>query len=60
LKFSTAKRVHSAISYCAECAEDFSNLAFLPIDLALFGQPIPIGDNNRFILFGNDTDFLAE
>ena len=55
---NTAKRVHCGISYLAECAEDCSNLAFLPIDLAIFGQPIPIGSNNRFVLFDDELDFL--
>ena len=35
-----------------------TNLAFLPLDLALFGQLIPIGASNRFNLFTNHTDFL--
>ncbi len=53
-----AKSVHSSAAFCFECMEDSTNLAFLPIDLALFGQPIPIGASNRFNLFGNHTDFL--
>jgi hypothetical protein len=53
-----SKSVHSTAAFCFECVEDSTNLAFLPIDLALFGQPIPIGASNRFNLFGNHTDFL--
>ena len=53
-----SKSIHSTAAFCFECGEDSSNLAFLPIDLALFGQPIPIGASNRFNLFGNHTDFL--
>jgi len=53
-----SKSVHSAAAFCFECVEDSSNLVFLPIDLALFGQPIPIGAPNRFNLFSNHTDFL--
>jgi len=53
-----SKSVHSSAAFCFECVEDSTNLAFLPLDLALFGQPIPIGASNRFNLFGNHTDFL--
>lgn len=53
-----AKNVHSAAAFCFECVEDSTNLAFVPLDYALFGQPIPIGASNRFNLLGNATDFL--
>lgn len=56
---NTAKRVHSTAAFCFECVEDSTNLAFLPLDFALFGQPIPIGASNRFNLF-NHTDFLGD
>lgn len=53
-----SKSLHSAAAYTFECIEDSSNLTFLPLDLILFGQPIPIGASNRFNLFRNNTDFL--
>ena len=53
-----AKNIHSTSAFCFECIEDSTNLAFLPLDLALFGQPIPIGASNHFNLFGNKTNFL--
>ena len=53
-----SKSIHSTTAFCFECVEDSTNLAFIPIDLALFGQPIPIGALNRFNLFSNHTDFL--
>ena len=53
-----SKSVHSTASFCFECTEDSTNLAFLPIDMVFFGQPIPIGAKNRFNLFTNHTDFL--
>ena len=53
-----SKSVHSTAAFCFECVEDSTNLAFIPIDLALFGQPIPIVASNRFNLFRNHTDFL--
>lgn len=54
----TSKNIHSIASFCFECLEDSTNLAFLPIDLVVFGQPIPIGASNRFNLFTNHIDFL--
>lgn len=53
-----SKSIHSTASFCFECVEDSTNLAFLPLDLVLFGQPIPVGAANRFNLFSNHTDFL--
>jgi len=53
-----SKSIHSTAAFCFECVEDLTNLAFLPLDLALFGQPIPIGKANRFNLFDNSSDFL--
>ena len=55
---AVSKSIHSSAAFYFECVEDSTNLAFLPIDLALFGQPIPVGASNRFNLFGNNTDFL--
>jgi hypothetical protein len=49
-----SKTVHSAAAFCFECVEDSTNLAFLPIDLALFGQPIPVGASNRFNFFDHN------
>ena len=49
---------HSCIAFGLECVEDGANLASIPIDLALFGQPIPIGNDNRFDLFGNGFDAI--
>lgn len=53
-----SKTVHSTAAFVFECIEDSTNLAFIPIDMAVFGQPIPIGAENRFNLLGNSTDFL--
>lgn len=52
-----SKSIHSTAAFCFECVEDSTNLAFLPIDLVLFGQPIPIGVQNRFNLLDHH-DFL--
>lgn len=53
-----SKRAHTVSAYVFECMEDTTNLAFLPIDMVLFGQPIPMGDENRFNLLGNSSDFF--
>ena len=53
-----SKSIHSIAAFYFECVEDSTNLAFIAIDLALFGQPILIGGSNRFNLFANHTDFL--
>lgn len=53
-----SKSIHSTAAFCFECVEDSSNLSFLPLDLCLFGQPIPVGGPNRFNLFKNYTDFF--
>ena len=55
---NVSKSIHSSAAFCFECVEDSTNLAFLPLDLALFGQPIPIGASNRFNLLKNHTDFF--
>ena len=54
-----ATRVHSLVSFAIECVEDSGNLLFLPIDFALFGQPIPVGEPDRFNVMTNITDFIA-
>ena len=53
-------RIHSLVSFAAECIEDGGNLMFLPLDMALFGQPIPVGDPDRFNIMTNVSDFLAD
>jgi hypothetical protein len=50
--------IHSFTSFVFESLEDTSNLTFLPIDMILFGQPIPVGDENRFNILNNVTDFI--
>lgn len=44
----TAKTIHTAAAFVMEISEDTANLSYLPIDFLFFGQPIPIGDTNRF------------
>jgi hypothetical protein len=54
----TATRVHTFSSFIFECVEDTGNVLFLPFDFALFGQPIPVGEDGRFDIINNTTDFL--
>ena len=49
-----SKSIHSTASFCFECIEDSTNLAFLPLDIVLFGQPIPVGASNRFNFFDHN------
>ena len=48
-----ATRIHSVVSFAAECVEDRGNLIFLPIDVVLFGQPIPVSDPDSFNIMTN-------
>lgn len=52
------RNLHSCSAFLFECVEDTSNLSFLPIDMILFGRPVPVGEENRFNILGNFTDFL--
>ena len=49
----TAKAVHTAAAFMIEVVEDSANLPYLPLDMLFFGQPIPIGETNRFNLLTN-------
>lgn len=45
---NASKAVYTTIGYIGEALEDIGTLWCLPIDLALFGQPIPTGESSRF------------
>lgn len=54
-----ANYTHTTVSYVYEIVQDSTNLAYLPIDLVLFGQPIPVGKAGRFNgIVGNSTDLF--
>jgi hypothetical protein len=55
-----AKGIHGAASFTLEVLDDTSNLTMLPLDLLLFGKPVPMGAPNRFNILSNCTDFLNE
>jgi len=42
------KIVYTTTGYIIEACEDVGTLMFLPVDFALFGQPIPTGKSKRF------------
>jgi len=53
-------RLHFIVSFGTGCIEDGGNLLFLPFDMILFGQPIPVGDPDRFNIITNFTNFLSD
>lgn len=52
------KTAHTTLSYIGETAEDLSNVSFLPLDILLFGQPIPVGEPGRLNILSNMTDIF--
>lgn len=55
---NATKRVHTVVSWVGEACEDLSNVSFLLIDIAVFGQPIPLGEPNRLNIWSNFTDVI--
>jgi len=55
-----ANATHTTIAFIAESAEDISNATWLPLDLLLTGQVIPIGKAGRFNLMGGDFSILND
>lgn len=53
-----ANTTHTFISSVAECFEDCTNLAWLPLDIALCGQPIPIGISHRYNFMHGDSSLF--
>jgi hypothetical protein len=54
----SCKLVYTGIGYALEAFEDASQVPFLPLDLALFGQPIPANKDCRFSSWSNITDII--
>ena len=52
-----AIRINSIVSFAAECLEDGGNLIFLPINMLIFGRPIPVDDPDHLNLM-NDQYYL--
>lgn len=53
------KNVYNVVGWGLEAAEDIGTLVFLPVHLALFGQPIPTGDDNRFSNWNRVEDIIS-
>ena len=54
----SCKLVYTTIGYGLEAIEDASQVPFLPLDIALFGQPIPANTDGRFSSWSNITDII--
>jgi len=52
------KWVYTSVGYVMEVIEDASHVPFLPLDLALFGQPIIANTDGRFSSWSNITDII--
>lgn len=52
------KLVYTTVGYVMEAVEDASHVPFLPLDLVLFGQPIPANKDGRFSSWSNITDII--
>ena len=54
----SCKVVYTTVGYVAEAAEDASHVPFLPLDFALFEQPVPANKEGRFSSWSNITDIV--
>jgi hypothetical protein len=54
----SCKIVYTSVGYVMEAFEDASHVPFLPIDLVLFGQPVPGNKEGRFSSWSNITDII--
>lgn len=54
----SCKVVYTSIGYIMEALEDASHIPFLPLDLAIFGQPVPANKEGRFSSWSNLTDII--
>ena len=49
------KRAYTVVCWAGEASEDLSNISFILVDMAIFGQPIPLGN-----IWDNITDFSLD
>ena len=54
----SCKLVYTTVGYVIEAVEDASHVPFLPLDLALFGQPVPSNKDGRFSSWSNISDII--
>ena len=55
----SCKVVYTSVGYVMEAVEDASHIPFLPLDLALFGQPVLTNKDGRFSSWSNITDIIS-
>lgn len=53
-----ANATHTAITFIAEACEDCTNAMWLPLDLILTGQLVPIGEAGRYNLMSGDESLF--
>ena len=56
----SCKVVYNTVGYLAEAVEDASHVPFLPVDILVFGQPIPANKEGRFSFWSNITDITDQ
>ena len=54
----SCKVVYTSVGYVMEAVEDASHIPFLPLDIVLFGQPVPATTDGRFSSWSNITDII--
>lgn len=54
----SCKVIYTSIGYVMEAFEDASHITFLPLDLALFGQPIPANKEGRYSSWSDIKDLI--
>ena len=54
----SCKLVYTSVGYVIEAVEDASHVPFLPLDLGVFGQPVPANKDGRFSSWSNITDII--
>ena len=54
----SCKIVYTSFGYVMKALEDASHIPFLPLDLALFDQPVPANKDNRFSSWSKITDII--
>ena len=54
----SCKVVYTSVGYVMEAAEDASHIPFLPLDVVLFGQPVPANKDYRYSSWSNITDII--
>lgn len=54
----TCKVIYTSVGYIMVAAEDLSHVSFLPLNLALFGEPILANKDGSFSFWSNITNVI--